>query len=376
MNRVRKLIPLFVVVFFWLIDLVSKIKYNGLMFGFDYGLFHPDGQLYTFRTLTSLGHSQQEAGSLVSNWYATHSYKLQNFSPNSLFYQVNPQWGRFMPRVLYPFLSIPFVYFFGIRGMLVIPALSMLTTMLCVYFIGKCYRRTMLGALVAVSLSLSITINRWMFINTTDSLLVGLTSLVAVWLVCNKKSHFQDALLVFLILATSFTRMAFLEWIAIGTVYFFRVSKLRGVVTLIVSGLAFIPSVLGNTSTEILPNSSARSLPAKILSLPTSFFKVGFYEMAELAALDRFFLVLIIFSVLVSVMYFKRTSSQYFLAMLLALWITASINGTVGTNFRYELPIIVFMGWVICESGLETLRGVQIWGRNHERLDRSQLPKL
>ena len=54
--------------------MTAKFKYNGLIYGLDFGLFHPDGKLYTFKTLTLLGKSELEAGALVSDWYSTHAF--------------------------------------------------------------------------------------------------------------------------------------------------------------------------------------------------------------------------------------------------------------------------------------------------------------
>jgi hypothetical protein len=35
------------------------------------------------------------------------------------------------------------------------------------------------------------------------------------------------------------------------------------------------------------------------------------------------------------------------LAVLLAVWFIGAINGTVGVNFRYQLPVLAFACWVI-----------------------------
>ena len=67
MTKVHKFGPLILVILFWLVDLISKLKYNGLIYGFDYGLYHPDGSLYTFRTLNLMGHSQLDSGQMVSD---------------------------------------------------------------------------------------------------------------------------------------------------------------------------------------------------------------------------------------------------------------------------------------------------------------------
>jgi hypothetical protein len=65
---------------------------------------------------------------------------------------------------------------FGIPGMLVVPALSMLVLMVSTYLICLKFDHKWLGILLAGFFSFSLTINRWMYINTTDSLLVAITS--------------------------------------------------------------------------------------------------------------------------------------------------------------------------------------------------------
>ena len=65
----------------WLITVLIKIKYNGLIFNFDYGLFHPDGALYATRALDWSGYTETEAAKIVSDWYNTHSFKFNNTNP-------------------------------------------------------------------------------------------------------------------------------------------------------------------------------------------------------------------------------------------------------------------------------------------------------
>jgi hypothetical protein len=35
---------------------------------------------------------------------------------------------------------------------------------------------------------------------------------------------------------------------------------------------------------------------------------------------------------------------------LISLWFTGAINGVIGVNFRYQLPIIPFAIWVVAEN--------------------------
>ena len=106
---------------FTVLTVISKLKFHGLQNGMDFGIYQPDGALYTMRTLLFLGHDQTEAANQISQWYATNAYKRNDIDPSALIPANNPVWGLVAPRPLYPLLSVPFVWLIGIPGMLVIP---------------------------------------------------------------------------------------------------------------------------------------------------------------------------------------------------------------------------------------------------------------
>ena len=99
-----------------------------------------------------------------------------------------------------------------------------------------------------------------------------------------------------------------------------------------------------------MPNSQDKSTIEKILNLPASFVKVLFTDIAQLAVLDRALLAFLSLGVLMAVMRFKDIVNQYFIAILVAGYILGAINGTLGVNFRYQLPVISFCAWVIISS--------------------------
>ena len=351
MNLAKRLSPYLLIFLCWILDFASKLKYNGLVYGFDFGLFHPDGSLYTFRTLTWLGHSQAQAGQMVSDWYSSHAFKLNHFQPSDLFFNVNPQWDRFLPRILYSLLSVPFVALFGINGMLVVPSISMLCLMISVYLLGKILHRPILGLAIAITFSITLTINRWMFINTTDSLLVGLTSLLVLVLAKEGLSRRRWWIyIISLVLLTSLTRVAILMWLGIAIVLLYKNQKLRAFFVTSLAVIAFIPAVYKNTSSAILPNESSTNLISKVALFPKSMLKVAFYEIAELAVLDRLLLILILIAVMVSLRNWRQASSQYFILTCISLWLTGAVNGTPGVNFRYQLPLLPFLAWTLIQN--------------------------
>lgn len=344
--RFQQFILIFIIVFFWLLDFASKYKFQGLVYGLNYGLYHPDGSLYTFRTLTFLGYSQFEAANLVSDWYSSHAFKLQFFEPSTLYFDTNPQWDRFLPRILYPLLSVPFVAIFGISGMLAIPALSMLGLMLVILKIGNVLENRKVALLFAILLSFSPTVNRWMFANTADSLLTFLVALIVLVLLSDAHGKRWWLFMFSLLVVTSYTRVVLLVWLAVAFVMFLNKFRVKSLFLLITASLLFIPAAYKNTETAILPNESEMNFISKILLFPKSIVKVGFFEVAQLAVLDRFFLATLVVGIYLAFFNLKKSSSQYFLLVFIGLWLTAAVNGTVGVNFRYELPILVFLGWV------------------------------
>jgi hypothetical protein len=100
----------------------------------------------------------------------------------------------------------------------------------------------------------------------------------------------------------------------------------------------------------VLPNEGDSSLVIKMLKLPLSMIKMAFYDLAQLAVLDRTFLVTLLCGIILAARSLKTISSRFFLTVLLMLWCTAGLNGTPGVNFRYELPILSLLAWVIIEN--------------------------
>ena len=117
-----------------------------------------------------------------------------------------------------------------------------------------------------------------------------------------------------------------------------------------VAFICSIPALNTTLSVSLLPNAKELSTIEKILSLPISFFKVIFIDIAQLAVLDRAFLAFLITGVLLAIIQIRNVASQYFVAVLIAGYILGAINGTLGVNFRYQMPAIPFCAWAIISS--------------------------
>lgn len=327
-----------------ILTIIAKIFFlNGAAFGLDYGLFHPDGMLYSFKTLTYLGHSESVAGAEVSKFYIENAVGSPQISPESLFYSNNSNWQIFQLRILYSLLSTPFVHLFGLWGMLAIPVLCFVILWLFVSFNLK--NRYFLAFATLLILSTSSTISRWMFSNISDPLLVGLFTLY-VWLLpkLNQKTKWKFLTVTSLfIIATGLTRFSLLIWIAIALFYLIKKNYLFFFCISIVAFLTFLPNLLVSFSGAILPAHANSPWYAKLIILPVQLLKMHFFEFGQLFVLDRIFFFGIIFSLYLAVLNFRNETSLLLILVFFSLVLTAGINGVLGVNFRYHLPVLPFI---------------------------------
>ena len=343
-------IPYLVVLSIWAVALVTKLHTHGLMYGLDFGLFHPDGTLYTFRSLTWLGKSQLDAGLEISNWYSSHASKITEYEPSSFHFENNPAWAIYSLRYLYPFLSLPFVAMIGVPGMLVIPALSTLILMLCIYEIARNFRLGYLGILLVIFISASITINRWMFINTADPLLTSLVSIAVVVYIKREYLAHWRAMLYLLVFLTSITRFSLFLWVALAIIFFLKKERFVAFIVALIAFVSFLPTLFVDFAPSVLANKSDLPILNKVFVFPISLFRVAFFEIAQLVVLDRLLILFLSTVTILALSRRKSESSIFFFAALISLWFTGAINGVVGVNFRYQLPLIPFAIWVVSEN--------------------------
>jgi hypothetical protein len=334
-----------------LIAIAAKYKYNGLVFGFDYGIYQPDGKYYTYMALDFINNDPKQSAQSVVNWYAAHAYKGNIFQISDLVPETSPIYQYISHRVLYPILSIPFVYLFGIPGMIVIPAISFLCLLLFIQKISNNYNLINIGVCICIILSTSPTVIRWMIWNGTDALLAGLFSYTALLLYNLQTNPNQKYfLLLAVVFLTAATRFSLVFWIAIAVVMYFNRNKFLALIIFLTSSLSSIPALLATLGVSILPAEKNQTTLEKIYNIPLSFLRVVSIDIAQLAVLDRLFLIYLAVGTLISIIYFKDIASQYFIAILLAGYLLGAVNGTLGVNFRYQLPAIPFCAWSIAAS--------------------------
>jgi hypothetical protein len=331
-----------ITILIWILTLLSRLAYNGLIYGFDYGLFHPDGSLYAFRSLIFAGYTEFEAGREVAAWYETNSFKAKYAGPE-LYFENNPfLWDQYMTRVLYPLISVPFVLLFGIPGMLVVPALTFLVVLLVTTRVTTQLGAPIVGWFLAVLVTSSTSISRWMFANITDGLLllfVSLFILIVSYSGSLDLTRFQVLLTLTLITLSAITRFSAFFWLGIAVLFLIHRKFMTAISISVVTVISHVPIFLRPFSGHVLPGYNEKNLVEKLLIYPVNFAKVSIYEIGQLFVLDRLLLLLILTAVILSLKHLDQLPSQMFIISGATLWLTGSINGVLGVNFRYQLPL-------------------------------------
>ena len=332
-------------------SIASRILFNGQVFEFDYFLFQPDGAAYTYMALKYAGLSHLEAANEVIAWYSAHAEPGSALDLTFFSTESNPAvWGLVNSRIVYPLLSAPFVLFFGIPGMLIVPTISFVALLLMMMRLGKVTDNFTLSLILVTLLTTSPTISRWYIANITDGLLATILAAACLLVTIGTRDSVTSIFLTGLIILGSFTRFSMPYWYALGFFLFFTAKKRIATLTWLLSSLCFLPSFWqGRQIGAFVPVREGDTLE-KILYLPVSALRIAFIEFAQLAALDRILLILIIGAIVVALLTWKSKISQLFLFFCLAGWLIGALNGTLGVNFRYQLPVVFMAGFVLLKE--------------------------
>lgn len=334
----------------FLVTVLSRLLFNGMIFDFDYHLYQPDGSIYTYMALKYAGLSHLSAAQEVIGWYSQNaepgtSLSLGFFSP-----ETNPGvWSLGSTRVVYPLLSAPFVMIIGIPGMLVIPIVSFFLLLFIIFRIGITLNNVPVATVIIFILTISPTITRWYVANITDGLLATMFA-ITVYALHKLQGSKLLITLVLLIVVSSFVRFSTPYWYALALFLWITHSRKASILVFFVSSLSVIPTLLARPDSGSIVAGAQGGLLEKLIYFPVSATKVLFVEIAQLAAVDRALLFFLLTALLASVIKFNSQSSQLFLLMALAGWFIGALNGVLGVNFRYQLPIIVFGAWTLLEK--------------------------
>jgi len=328
----------------WTLTTIARLKFNGSYAELDYGLYQPDGALYTVKTLQLLNYSLNDSIVQVNSWYAIHSPHIseeiaRSLSPDSHL------WDVVSTRMLYPILSAPFVQIFGIGGMLAIPAISTLLFFLVILKISLRERLLFVGIALICALSASPTFTRWMYVNYTDPLLLALFMLVA-YVIYNSERLDSFAggfyILIPLVFLTSFTRFCLPIWIGISIALWSVFSLKKNLILLSFSLACSLPSIITTTTDAVLPNLKEENLLFRLIRVPVSTIETTFVEVVQLLILDRILSLLIFLVFALMCLNKKDLISRSFILVTTGVVSLSGINGVLGVNFRYHLPMLAF----------------------------------
>lgn len=316
----------------WLLAVGGRLVKNGVSFGLDYALYQPDGVRYV--TLA-------------------HALLSQDFGGVDRITASRP---------LYSVLSLPFYAMLGDQGMLVIPALGLLVVGAVLLAIGHDLGTPWAAVTLFGAISSSVTVNRWMVANITDSLhaaifAIGCLAILREWrmrwiwllvilgLLARPAGPAWMALFLPFLLASAGSRRW--NWWSV-TIF----SALATVITLVL-----VPDVSG-----VDPNGKV-SWAARLARLPERVITIPVVELGQLAVLDRLLLVLVVAALVLAWRSRSRLWSQAYLWVLGITMFMGAWNGVFGVNFRYQLPvlvpaaIVVMEWWVARQARLTANRG-------------------
>jgi len=352
MRHIKKFRYELLIFVFWAGATAAKLKYNGLILGFDYGIYQPDGKFYTYMALEYINHNPAQSAQQVVDWYANHGFKMNIFTIQDLMPETSFAYSTISHRVLYPILSVPFVALFGVPGMLAIPTLSLLFLLLSIQKLARLYDKSFIGFALALVLLNSETVLRWMVVNCTDALLVGLFAAVPL-LLLKMQERKRDVFfsLSILIVLTSATRFILPVWLAIFGVLLIKNVFRKEVFSMIVLCIVSAgPALSAQLSTALLVAEVDTPTYLKLLKLPISYLKVVGIDVLQFGVMDRILLILLTFTFVQSIRLREKLSSAMFISVLFAGYLIGAINGTLGVNFRYQMPVLVFCAWVVIDS--------------------------
>lgn len=334
-----------IILIFGIISIISKLVLNkfgnGFSYGFNYNLFQPDGINYFYLSNRFLGKSELESAQQAFHFYTQNGYEMHYSNFDELIPRNNPTWGSVRLRILYPMLSAPFVYLFGGWGMIFIPAISyLLTIILCLKILLIKNSKLHSFLVVLISIVFSPTVNRWMLVNYTDSLLILILTVVAYLLICKPKLFTLSTILV-LILLSVITKFSFPYWFAIAIYLFTLRRRILGILTFVISCFATYLTLPPKLSIYVLPTHDLSNLQ-KFIYFPFTAIKVIVFEFFEMIVLDKFLFTLLILSLIGALLRWREKENRLLLLIFLAAVVTGGINGVLGVNFRYQLPIIGF----------------------------------
>lgn len=344
----RVLVVIVAIVAFWLVAVLGRFLWNGYVYELAYTLWYPDGVNYSYRAFLAGGIEPEVATKWLNDMYPDRSTPIPPGTPPSLEI-VNS-------RVMYVVLSAPFVWLFGVNGLLFAPALGLLAATLipATMLIRRGY---LLWAFVGSALLLSsTTMLRWSVANLTEGVLIGVVAMLLPFLPWTGAKLRPHALVVLSLLsiAVSLTRQSlpilvsltvfplFAHWLSHRKV---QTAWLQATVAVSLPAIVVFVLTFPREANYLLPiahdSGGLNGLDplSRIIDLAVSAVRLTVIEFGQLAILDRALLLLLVLS--------TASLVRKPLSSLAAAWIGIAVAGTFltawvgasGVNFRYSMPL-------------------------------------
>lgn len=365
--------------------------FPGQILGLDYNLFHPDGICYTKQAFDIAGVSSTQSSEIIIDKYRSLSIR---YTPNIDENKCN----ALKSRVLYPLISAPFVMMFGINGMIISSALIFLIGLFfCLLILLRFTKYSTLAITLVALVSCSSSILRWGISNTTDSLLFTISSafLFVFLKILDQRKKSQLAIISFILLLMILTKRSFYIPLiySLITILFYLFSKKfvseqknperykqLGKYSLIPLFILLISIILDralillappqnnswivNTVLNCIKGESLAANPGSTFSSiecdfqTTNYFyevfwallqallNIGAYftvTIGQIFVFDKILFFFIVNYFLYLIIYLKRNKEMIHTLVAffpLSLMFVASLNSTLGLNFRLELPSI------------------------------------
>jgi hypothetical protein len=325
----------------------------------------PDGAHYSVKSLRILGASDEEIIEKLRYQYRNDNFPITN-------YLLNPDaWEKALidSRILYPLLSAPFVEILGLNGMYVLPIFSFIfLTLIPLIFQIRYFPDS--KYYIAFLLSLSICLSYYMqfniLANTTEGLSLVLISLFFLSIyrdLLSKKRNTVSIITIILAALSCMTRQN--EIYILSTLlavvlsmrkktYMERFKFVYPVIVIILIWLVISISEFNNY--VILRSSTGFTYTEQNFFevLVQVFETIGLVIVGEILQLwirDQVLLFLLMISFTICIFgRFNTLIQLQFASTLIAGFVLTTINGSIGTGFRYALPAIIMSIFVITEN--------------------------
>lgn len=311
-------------------------------------LYYHDSAHYLARALWYSGMSQQDAFDVVYRMHVANGWE-PTATIQGLF-----DWGLVAPRVVLPFISVPFIWVFGTIGLAVTTGIVTFLLIFSLYkfLSGRYGRAAAVVAVVLMQSSFLIMVFCVGMLTESLSALWGVATLAAAFRYQRDLRVRWVVVMVSATILSAFTRQATLivagAFVVAWWMSRFTARSARwGIPALAVASTSVITQVIQtwffpfSQGDQYMHMTGTDSLWGAVLATPSLAKHILLQELSSYARHDQALLVFIGLAVISMLVFWRRTESHLLLGALLATALYTITNGN-STDFRYAVPGIVF----------------------------------